>query len=100
MWHFRAGGIHLLDGLYDARRHGVPVLAITGHTLHDLLVTLLQQDLDHTGFTSMLSECKQLVMRPAHVLNFVDEALKSRVVHPQPVEPYHSEKHPGMEGIG
>lgn len=26
------GGIHLLNGLYDAKFHGQPVLAITGHT--------------------------------------------------------------------
>jgi len=27
------GGIHLLNGLYDAKLDGQPVLAITGHTL-------------------------------------------------------------------
>src|SRR4051794_33867612 len=30
------GGIHLLNGLYDAKCDGQPVLAITGHTFHDL----------------------------------------------------------------
>ena len=29
------GGIHLLNGLYDAKCDGQPVLAITGHTFHD-----------------------------------------------------------------
>jgi pyruvate dehydrogenase (quinone) len=30
------GGLHLLNGLYDAKCDGQPVLAITGHTFHDL----------------------------------------------------------------
>src|SRR3954470_24181971 len=39
------GGIHLLNGLYDAKADGQPVLAITGHTFHDLSGTQ-QQDVD------------------------------------------------------
>src|SRR6201981_1418402 len=31
------GGIHLLNGLYDAKLDRQPVLAITGHTFHDLI---------------------------------------------------------------
>src|SRR6188472_4229944 len=38
------GGIHLLNGLYDAALDGQPVLAITGLTYHDLLGTHTQQD--------------------------------------------------------
>ena len=40
------GGVHLLNGLYDAKFDGQPVLAITGHTFHDLIGTHYQQDLD------------------------------------------------------
>src|SRR5438477_1830734 len=40
------GGIHLLNGLYDAKFDGQPVLAITGHTFHDLIGTRYQQDVD------------------------------------------------------
>ena len=40
------GGIHLLNGLYDAKLDGQPVLAITGHTYHDLIGTSYQQDVD------------------------------------------------------
>src|SRR6202043_1266555 len=36
------GGIHLLNGLYDAKLDGVPVLAITGLQFHDLLHTETQ----------------------------------------------------------
>src|SRR5437899_9223349 len=38
------GGIHLLNGLYDAKLDGAPVLAITGLQFHDLIGTLTQQD--------------------------------------------------------
>src|SRR5439155_7437099 len=31
------GGIHLLNGLYDAKMDGCPGLAITGHHFHDLI---------------------------------------------------------------
>src|SRR5215470_5743139 len=40
------GGIHLLNGLYDAKMDGQPVLAITGHHYHDLIDTFSQQDID------------------------------------------------------
>src|SRR5436189_3997148 len=38
------GGIHLLNGLYDAKLDGAPVLAITGMQFHDLVGTFTQQD--------------------------------------------------------
>src|ERR1051325_8178825 len=40
------GGIHLLNGLYDAKLDNQPVLAITGHTFHDLIGSHYQQDVD------------------------------------------------------
>ena len=40
------GGIHLLNGLYDAKLDGQPVLAITGLTYHDLINTHQQQDVE------------------------------------------------------
>src|SRR5205823_11266781 len=38
------GGIHLLNGLYDAKLDGAPVLAITGLQYHDLIGTRTRQD--------------------------------------------------------
>src|SRR5205807_6353048 len=38
------GGIHLLNGLYDAKLDHQPVLAITGLQFHDLIGTRTQQD--------------------------------------------------------
>jgi pyruvate dehydrogenase (quinone)/pyruvate oxidase len=40
------GGIHLLNGLYDAKLDGQPVLAITGLQYHDLVHTFTQQDVE------------------------------------------------------
>src|SRR5882724_8171031 len=40
------GGIHLLNGLYDAKLDGQPVLALTGMQFHDLIGTLAQQDVE------------------------------------------------------
>jgi pyruvate dehydrogenase (quinone) len=40
------GGIHLLNGLYDAKMDGQPVVAITGHHYHDLIDTYAQQDVN------------------------------------------------------
>src|ERR1700722_19760846 len=40
------GGIHLLNGLYDAKLDHQPVLAITGLPFHDLISTNTQQDIE------------------------------------------------------
>src|SRR3954452_15028146 len=40
------GGIHLLNGLYDAKLDHVPVLAVTVLQHHDLLATFTQQDVE------------------------------------------------------
>jgi len=71
------GGIHLLNGLYDAKCDGQPVLAITGHTFHDLIGTHYQQDVDLDKLFMDVAEYNQRVMGPAHVNNVVDEAIKT-----------------------
>jgi pyruvate dehydrogenase (quinone) len=71
------GGIHLLNGLYDAKCDGQPVLAITGHTFHDLIGTHYQQDVDLDKLFMDAAVYNQRVMGPAHVNNVVDEAIKT-----------------------
>src|SRR5450432_4276999 len=61
------GGIHLLNGLYDAKCDGQPVLAITGHTFHDLIGTNYQQDVDLDKIFMDVAAYNQRVMGPAHV---------------------------------
>jgi pyruvate dehydrogenase (quinone) len=71
------GGVHLLNGLYDAKFDRQPVLAITGHTFHDLIGTHYQQDLDLDKLFMDVSFYNQRVMGPAHVENVLDEAIKT-----------------------
>ena len=71
------GGIHLLNGLYDAKCDSQPVLAITGHTFHDLIGTHYQQDVDLDKLFMDVAVYNQRVMGPAHVNNVVDEAIKT-----------------------
>ena len=71
------GGIHLLNGLYDAKCDAVPVLAITGHTFHDLIGTHYQQDVDLTKLFQDVAVYNERVAGPAHVVNVVDEAFKT-----------------------
>lgn len=71
------GGIHLLNGLYDAKCDGQPVLAITGHTFHDLIGTHYQQDVDLDKLFMDVAAYNQRVMGPGHVVNVVDKAVKT-----------------------
>ncbi|MGO8794913.1 MAG: thiamine pyrophosphate-binding protein, partial [Candidatus Sulfotelmatobacter sp.] len=71
------GGIHLLNGLYDAKCDGQPVLAITGHTFHDLIGTHYQQDVDLDKLFMDVAEYNQRVMGPAHLEGVLDEAIKT-----------------------
>ena len=71
------GGIHLLNGLYDAKCDGQPVLAITGHTFHDLIGTHYQQDVDLDKLYMDVAVYNQRVMGPAHVISVTDEAIKT-----------------------
>lgn len=70
------GGIHLLNGLYDAKFDGQPVLAITGHTFHDLIGTHYQQDVDLCKIFMDVAAYNERVMGPSHITNVVDEAIK------------------------
>jgi pyruvate dehydrogenase (quinone) len=71
------GGIHLLNGLYDAKCDGQPVLAITGHTFHDLIGTQYQQDVDLDKLFMDVACYNERIMGPAHVNNVVDSAIKA-----------------------
>jgi len=61
------GGIHLLNGLYDAKLDGQPVLAITGHHYHDLIDTHAQQDVDLDRTYMDVSVYNTRIMGRSHV---------------------------------
>ncbi|HUK35708.1 MAG TPA: thiamine pyrophosphate-dependent enzyme [Vicinamibacterales bacterium] len=71
------GGVHLLNGLYDAKCDGQPVLAITGHTFHDLIGTHYQQDVDLDKLFMDVAAYSQRVMGGAHAVNVLDEAIRT-----------------------
>jgi pyruvate dehydrogenase (quinone) len=73
------GGLHLLNGLYDAKFDGQPVLAITGHTFHDLIGTHYQQDVSLDKVFMDVAAYNERIMGPAHVYNLVDEAMKTAI---------------------
>lgn len=73
------GGIHLLNGLYDAKLDGQPVLAITGHTYHDLIGTHYQQDVDLDKLFIDVSVYNERVMGATHVQAVTNLACRNAV---------------------
>src|SRR5437588_5252363 len=71
------GGIHLLNGLYDAKLDHQSVLAITGHTFHDLIGTHTQQDVDLDRVFADVAAYSERVMGPNHVKNVTDLACRT-----------------------
>jgi hypothetical protein len=61
------GGLHLLNGLYDAKLDQQPVLAITGHHYHDLIATYAQQDVDLDVVFRDVAVYTARVMSASHV---------------------------------
>ncbi|MDQ6892305.1 MAG: thiamine pyrophosphate-binding protein [Acidobacteriota bacterium] len=75
------GGIHLLNGLYDAKLDRAPVLAITGHAFHDLIDTHQQQDVDLDRVYMDVSVYNTRVMGPAHVANVTHLACRTALAY-------------------
>src|ERR671937_600497 len=75
------GGIHLLNGLYDAKLDGVPVLAITGLQFHDLLHTETQQDVELDKLFMDVAKYNNRVMGPAHMESVVELACRTALAY-------------------
>src|ERR1051326_8769004 len=75
------GGLHLLNGLYDAKCDGAPVLAITGLQYHDLVHTYTQQDVELDKVFMDVAVYNTRVMGPGHVENVADLACRSALVN-------------------
>ncbi|PYQ27732.1 MAG: pyruvate oxidase [Acidobacteria bacterium] len=75
------GGIHLLNGLYDAKLDGQPVLAITGHHYHDLIGTFAQQDVDLDKLFDNVARYSVRVMSASHVENVANLACRIALAH-------------------
>jgi len=78
------GGIHLLNGIYDAKLDNQPVLAITGAQHHDLIETYTQQDVALDKLFMDATAYSVRVMGPAHVQDVVEQACRTAIAYRQP----------------
>src|SRR5438874_5438579 len=75
------GGIHLLNGLYDAKLDGQPVLATTGMPFHDLVGTYTQQDVELDKLFMDVAKYNARVMGPTHVENVAHLACRTALLY-------------------
>lgn len=73
------GAIHLLNGLYDAKLDGQPVLAITGLQYHDLIGTFTQQDVATDKLFMDVCVYNERVMGPTHIQNVTELACRMAI---------------------
>ena len=73
------GGIHLLNGLYDAKLDQQPVLAITGMQYNDVTNTFSQQDVELDKLFIDVACYNNRVMSGAHMEPVVDLAVRSAI---------------------
>ncbi len=75
------GGIHLLNGLYDAKLDLQPVLAITGTQYHDVSNTFTQQDVELDKLFMDVCVYNSRIMGPRHVEGVVDLACRTALAY-------------------
>jgi pyruvate dehydrogenase (quinone)/pyruvate oxidase len=75
------GGIHLLNGLYDAKLDGQPVLALTGLQFHDLIGTHTQQDVALDRLFSDVAVYSERIMGAAAARNITELACRTALGH-------------------
>jgi pyruvate dehydrogenase (quinone)/pyruvate oxidase len=73
------GGIHLLNGLYDAKLDQQPVLAITGMQFNDVTGTFSQQDVELDKLFIDVAVYNNRVMSGAHMGSVADLAIRSAI---------------------
>lgn len=71
------GGIHLLNGLYDAKLDGQPVVAITGMQFSDLIHTHTQQDVELDKLFMDVAVYNARVMNAARAANVAELACRT-----------------------
>src|SRR5438132_9086536 len=75
------GGIHLLNGLYDAKLDGHPVLAVTGLPYHALNDPFTQQDVALDRLFMDVAAYNTRVMGPTHVENVTELACRTAIAY-------------------
>ncbi len=89
------GGIHLLNGLYDAKLDHVPVLAITGMQETSVLGTGYQQEVALDKLYMDVAEYDQMIYNPAQLPGVLDVASPHRLRAPRGRAPDRAQRHPG-----
>ncbi len=75
------GGIHLLNGLYDAKLDHQPVLAITGAQETQLLGTEYQQEVHLEKLYEDVAEYDAEIRVPVQIPALVDRAVRTALAH-------------------
>jgi pyruvate dehydrogenase (quinone)/pyruvate oxidase len=75
------GAIHLLNGLYDAKLDGQPVLAITGMQFSDLIGTHTQQDVAVDKLFIDVAHYNERVMSATHMENVAELACRTALAY-------------------
>src|SRR4051812_9315750 len=76
------GAVHLLNGLYDAKLDGAPVLAITGQTYHDLIGTHYQQEIDLISLYKDVATFNTMITGAQQARGIVDVACRTALSQP------------------
>ena len=86
------GGIHLLNGLYDAKMDQQPVLAITGMQFNDVTGTYSQQDVELDKLFMDVACYNNRVMSAPHMEPVIDLAIRSAIDKRQRSAHYDSDR--------
>jgi pyruvate dehydrogenase (quinone) len=78
------GALHLLNGLYDARIDGAPVVVVTGLSHHDTIGTHMLQDVPSDRIFEHVCPYNERVMGPAHAEKATDLAVRSALQNRTP----------------
>jgi pyruvate dehydrogenase (quinone) len=71
------GAIHLLNGLYDAKLDGAPIIAITGRTYSDLMGSGYQQDINQLQLFADVTVYNNMIIAPEQAEMAVDIACRT-----------------------
>ncbi|WP_238419589.1 thiamine pyrophosphate-requiring protein [Gordonia sp. 'Campus'] len=79
------GGIHLLNGLYDAKLDHVPVVALVGQTERSAMGGAYQQEIDMLAlYKDVCSDFVQMCLVPEQIPNLIDRAIRVAVAERAP----------------
>lgn len=71
------GGVHLLNGLYDAKLDHAPVVAIVGQTAQSAMGGSYQQEIDMLSlYKDVCSDYVQMCTVPEQIPNLIDRAIR------------------------